>query len=86
MLVPRTEHIAARPSWNCMICARPWPCLTAKKALREQYVWPTGLGLFMASCLYEAIESYSATRQPVPTDLYERFLGWIATPGPTPQP
>lgn len=78
MLVPRTKHIALRPSFDCASCGRPWPCANARSDLIEQYQgWPTGLGLYMASCLYEAIEVCRANVGLLPADLFERFLGWV---------
>jgi hypothetical protein len=78
MLTPRTEHVAARPSWDCAVCEAPWPCANAKDDLLAQYRgFPTGLALFMASCLYEAIEGLTAGGTPVPVDLFEGFLSWV---------
>ena len=56
MLAPRTEHVAARPTWDCLVCEQPWPCAIAKVELSEQYT-PTSLNLFLASCWFEAISS-----------------------------
>ena len=27
------EHVAKRPSWDCRLCAKPWPCDPAREAL-----------------------------------------------------
>jgi len=81
MLVPRTEHTAIRPSWDCTACDQPWPCANAKVDLRFQYRNSVGLGLYMASCMHEAIDIYAASTEPLPADLYERFLGWVSTAG-----
>jgi hypothetical protein len=77
MPMPRSEHVAKRPTWECTVCGEPWPCAPAKIELAEQYQ-SMSLGLFMASCWHEAIEHLRASEERVPTDLYERFLGWIA--------
>ena len=87
MLMPRTEHTADRPTWDCRVCGRPWPCAVAKVELSEHFA-SMGLGLFMASCWYEAIESFRWGDAQVPADLYDRFLGWVANangPGPPPR-
>jgi hypothetical protein len=82
MLVPRTEHVAERPTWHCTVCGQPWPCAVAKVELTEQYP-SANLGLFMASCWHEAIENLRDSEERVPPDLYQRFLGWISGATPT---
>ena len=78
MLLPRTEHLPARPSWDCLVCGRSWPCATAKAELRTQYArFPAGLGIYMASVLYDAVEDLTVAGEPTPADLYERFLAWV---------
>jgi hypothetical protein len=77
MLVPRTEHVAARPTWDCLVCDQPWPCAVAKVELSEQYT-PTMLSLFLASCWFEVLEQLINSDADIPKDLYDRFLGWIA--------
>ncbi len=79
------EHLAARPSWDCARCGRPWPCASAKVDLAAEYTGrPTGLVLYLAACLGEATEALvpgSATH----AVLHERFLGWTRTAaGPRP--
>ncbi len=76
--MPRTEHVADRPSWDCRVCGQPWPCPVAKCQLAEQYHrFPAGLSIFMASCLHEAIEDLAGSDASVPADLFERFLTWV---------
>ena len=71
------QHTGGRPKWDCRACRQPWPCPSAKTSLLEEYRGsPTGLGLFMASCMYEVIETYRTSRD-IPVDIYERFLGWV---------
>jgi hypothetical protein len=77
MPVPRIEHVAGRPTWNCRHCGWPWPCPIAKNDLAEQYHGsPSGLTVFMASCMYEALEDLTTSAAPVPVDLFERFISW----------
>ena len=78
MLVPRTDHLPARPSWDCVVCERVWPCAAAKEDLAEQYCrFPSGLAIYMASTMYDAVEDLTARGEPAPADLYERFLAWV---------
>ena len=78
MLVPRTDHLPARPSWECLVCATPWPCADAKAELTAQYArFPSGLAIYMASTMYDAVEDLAARGRPTPADLYERFLSWV---------
>lgn len=83
MLLPRTEHLPGRPSWDCLVCGRPWPCAEAKADLGEQYQrFPAGLAIYMSSMLYDAVEDLSATTAPTPAALHERFLAWVGNLGP----
>lgn len=82
MLVPRTEHQPQRPSWDCRACGESWPCATAKTELAEQYQrFFEGLSLYLGSCLIDAIDDWAAGSGRLPSDLYERFLGWSDKPG-----
>ncbi|KUL39304.1 hypothetical protein ADL15_09940 [Actinoplanes awajinensis subsp. mycoplanecinus] len=82
MLVPRTDHQGERPSWDCKVCGRPWPCAVAKVELAEQYQrFPHGLVVYLSSCLIDAIDDWAAVPGGLPPDLYERFLGWSDKPG-----
>ncbi|BEL06392.1 hypothetical protein Q0Z83_045830 [Actinoplanes sichuanensis] len=77
MLVPRTDHQAERPLWDCTTCGEPWPCAVAKVELVEQYRdFPHGLAVLLGSFLVEAIDDWAAATSGPPADLYERFLGW----------
>ncbi|GAA2537144.1 hypothetical protein GCM10010435_00100 [Winogradskya consettensis] len=79
MLLPRTEHLPARPEWDCLVCDGTWPCSNAREELATQYArFPANLAIYMASTMYEAVEDLTATGAPTPADLYERFLAWVA--------
>lgn len=81
MLIPRTEHQGERPDWDCRVCGERWPCATAKAELAGQYQdFPHGLVLYLGSCLTEAIDDWAAGSGGTPVNVYERFLGWFATP------
>ena len=78
MLVPRTDHLPARPSWDFVVCERSWPCATAQEDLMAQYCrFPSGLAIYMASTMYDAVEDLTALGESAPADLYERFLAWV---------
>ncbi|GGN93645.1 hypothetical protein GCM10010112_82100 [Actinoplanes lobatus] len=78
MLVPRTQHQGTRPGWDCQVCGQPWPCPTAKVELSEQYRnFPAGLSLLLHSFLIEAVDDWTADASGPPSDLYERFVGWV---------
>ncbi|MFI5495174.1 NADAR family protein [Actinoplanes sp. NPDC051859] len=80
MLLPRTEHIAARPTWDCGVCGDPWPCGPAKEELLAQYRgFPTGLTLYLSSCLYEALAELSSPDVRATAALIERLLFWART-------
>ncbi|MET8147605.1 hypothetical protein ACIBSW_06730 [Actinoplanes sp. NPDC049668] len=82
MLVPRTEHQGIRPGWDCKVCGESWPCAVAKVELAEQYQkFPTGLAVYLGSCLIEAIDDCAAGTGGLPPDLYGRFIGWTDEPG-----
>ncbi|WP_306208987.1 hypothetical protein [Actinoplanes sp. RD1] len=74
-----TEHLPARPSWDCLVCERPWPCANAKADLAAQYDhFPAGLAIYMASVMYDAVADLTARGEPTPADLYDRFLSWVS--------
>jgi hypothetical protein len=78
MLVPRTEHLPVRPTWDCVACGEAWPCANAKADLAAQYArFPSGLAIYMASEMYDAAEDLAAAGEPTPAGLYERFLAWV---------
>lgn len=79
MLQPRTEHLPARPAWDCAVCDQTWPCSNAREELATQYArYPAGLAIYMASVMYDAVEDLTAQGEPTPADLYERFLAWVS--------
>lgn len=81
MLIPRTEHQGERPDWDCRVCGEPWPCVTGRAELAEQYQdFPHGLVLYLGSCLTEAIDDWAAGSGGMSANIYQRFLGWFATP------
>jgi len=65
-------HIAERPSWDCRSCGRPWPCDSARQALRAEMT-RTPLAIYMCGNLDEAVRDLPAS---LPSELFERFIGW----------
>jgi hypothetical protein len=65
------RHWPRRPSWDCLRCARPWPCDPARESLAHDDANTRNI--------YLSIQMEQATED-MPTapadDLYERFLGW----------
>ncbi|GGN68952.1 hypothetical protein GCM10010112_33930 [Actinoplanes lobatus] len=74
---PATEHVPARPSWDCRACGAPWPCAPVKVTLLDEYrEFPSVLMLYLATQFHAAVEDHLATTGAIPTDLYARFLAW----------
>ena len=72
------EHMSIRPSWNCVACGHPWPCPNAKDKLTTEFQdFPSVLAIYMSSQMHEAFIELTARGPLSPTDLYDRFLGWI---------
>ena len=78
---PHIDHLGMRPSWDCLACGLPWPCVNAKEELHAEFrKFPSVLAIYMSSQMAEAFEDLTAHHAPPPPDLYERFLGWIRSP------
>lgn len=67
-----TEHVAVRPSWDCVACGKAWPCDPAREALAVE-LDRVQLGIYMCGNLTEAVGDM--TRIP-PDEAFERFLAW----------
>jgi hypothetical protein len=74
----KTRHVGARPSWDCQVCAQPWPCVHAKGELLSEFRrHPSSLTIYMSSYMCEALNDLTAHGEAPPPDLYERFLSWV---------
>ena len=72
------EHMSTRPSWDCVACGHPWPCVNAKTDLLAEFQdFPSVLAIYMSSQMHEAFIDLTAHGSVPPADLYDRFLGWI---------
>lgn len=73
-----TEHLPDRPSWACLACDNPWPCVTAQLRLAEEYTSaPLALTMYLTSQHVLAVGDIGETR--TAADLYRRFLGWVGS-------
>ena len=69
---PDVEHQAARPSWDCRACARPWPCDPAREQLAAE-MGRVQLSVYAWLNLEEAVGDLP----PMPPDeTFDRFIGW----------
>jgi hypothetical protein len=66
------DHIAGRPSWDCLVCEKPWPCAPAR-----EYLATTLDRVQLAMTMWDHLES-AAGDMPVgpPAELFDRFLRW----------
>ncbi|BFU42888.1 hypothetical protein KRMM14A1004_11250 [Krasilnikovia sp. MM14-A1004] len=81
------EHIGQRPTWVCRACAQPWPCPDARQQLlREFHGYASMLTIYMSAQMCEALQDFTLHHDAPPPDLYQRFLGWVRSPGPDDEP
>jgi hypothetical protein len=71
-MAEETEHLPARPSWDCRVCGRPWPCLPAQDALTRAH-GRMDLAVLMWNYLEEAAKDMP---QSAASELFNRFLRW----------
>jgi hypothetical protein len=75
--VQHTTHAAGRPGWYCIACFAPWPCPSARGELAEEFRDdPIAGSIYLAGCMYAAIEDSIHSGEPAPNRLWHRFLGW----------
>jgi hypothetical protein len=73
-----SDHVGDRPTWDCRVCGRPWPCADAKSRLRDEFrTSPSFLSIYMSAQMIDAARDLTARGADPPADLYERFLLWI---------
>ncbi|WP_430779996.1 hypothetical protein [Actinoplanes sp. G11-F43] len=70
----QAEHDPARPSWDCRVCGRPWPCDPAREALSRDRS-RVELAVLMWDHLEEAARDMP--RAPA-SELFDRFLRWTS--------
>jgi hypothetical protein len=73
-------HLPLRPLWLCRSCAAPWPCASARLALRHEYAEDrVALLVYLGGVLHEAageLHTLNPDDGPAPGQLFARFLGW----------
>ncbi|MEV0903102.1 hypothetical protein [Actinoplanes sp. NPDC049802] len=70
-------HRAARPSWDCEDCAKPWPCPDRQAMLRAERPFDRlALLMFLSEVMADAIDDFHRHGMGTVPDLYDRFLGW----------
>jgi hypothetical protein len=79
---PDTAHVPRRLGWDCVACRQAWPCAPAKADLVEEYAANPGLVFYLALQLTDAVSDLDTHTGPAPSNLYERFIGWVPRPGP----
>ena len=78
--VPSPVHTPRRPAWECLCCDQTWPCAPAKADLLQEYTGvPSNLAIYMGAQMVDALSDMTSHRERPPADLYERFLGWVAS-------
>jgi hypothetical protein len=77
-MAQRTEHLNTRPSWDCRVCTKPWPCANAKNDLLAEFrVYPSVLTIYLSAQMYDAVNDLTSHGATLPADLYERFISWV---------
>jgi hypothetical protein len=56
-----TEHIAARPSWDCRLCLKPWPCDPVERSV---LMW-----------VYLEVAAEEIRSMPL-SEIFARFISW----------
>lgn len=67
-----SEHLAKRPSWDCLACGKPWPCDPAREHLAAMHS-PTRLAMLQWGNLEDAAGDLPG--MPV-AEAYDRFIAW----------
>ena len=63
---------SGRPTWDCRVCGRPWPCEPAQALLSRSH-GRMDLAVLMWNYLEEAAKDMP---QAAASELFERFLRW----------
>jgi hypothetical protein len=71
-LVDEVEHTPDRPSWDCRVDGKPWPCDPARERLISE-MDSIALAIFMWLNLDDAAADLGKTP---PGELFERFIRW----------
>ena len=67
-----SEHIAARPSWDCLACGKPWPCDPARESLAAELD-----RVRLAMYAWTNLEEAAGDLRGMPAhEAFDRFLAW----------
>ncbi|MDT4994800.1 MAG: hypothetical protein QOH97_4692 [Actinoplanes sp.] len=66
------DHTADRPSWDCRLCGKTWPCDPAREQLAAR-MDKISLAVYMWANLDEACGDLP---KGPPSELFERFIRW----------
>jgi hypothetical protein len=67
-----SEHTAERPSWDCRVCGKPWPCDPARERLASTLSLTT-----LAMTMWTNLEEAAGDMPTMPvSEAFERFLNW----------
>ncbi|MDI6101510.1 hypothetical protein QLQ12_23100 [Actinoplanes sp. NEAU-A12] len=66
------EHVCERPSWQCRVCGRPWPCEPARASLSDG-ADRVLLTIYMWGHLDRAMTELPPGP---PMEMFDRFLRW----------
>lgn len=69
------RHDYLRPSWDCGLCMREWPCAPAKVELAERYPEQIELDAHMTRLMLQAANELPLHRCKSP-ELRDRFVTW----------
>ena len=72
-VVDCTQHLADKPSWDCLACGKPWPCDPARESMVAEYGQGVGLAMLAWQYLEEAVGDMP---EGPPAELFERFIRW----------
>ena len=67
-----TEHIAGRPSWDCRLCSRPWPCDPAREAMMTTM---TRVERAVLMWVYLEVAAEDIRGMPM-NEIFTRFIRW----------
>ena len=67
-----TEHIAARPSWDCRLCLKPWPCDPAREEIMA-----TMNRVERSVLMWVYLEAAAEEIRGMPlSEIFARFVSW----------
>jgi hypothetical protein len=66
------DHVPGRPSWDCLVCEKSWPCDPAREELAG-----TMDGVQLAMFMWDMLEQSAGDLSHGPRgEIFERFIKW----------